>query len=87
MDLLDSKQTGDSSGVEHQTKNEIEKITEQLKITEVSSKGGSKYPKRKIYMGLRNRYLRTEMSEKLRFFTLLSELSFHILYEQKFLPF
>lgn len=83
MDLVDSKQTGDSLAAEHQTNNKITRIIKQLKITEVSSKGGSKYPKKKIYMGLRNGWLRTEMFEKLRFFTLLSELHFYIQYEQK----
>lgn len=87
MDLLDSRQTGDSLGAEHQTKSEIRRIIEQLNVTEVSSKGGRKYPRRKIYMGLRNGCLRTEMSEKLRFFTLLSELYFYIQCGQKILPF
>lgn len=79
MDLLDSKQTSDSLPAEHQAKNEISNSR-----LPVSSRGGRKYLKRKIYMGLmglRDGCLRTEMFEKLRFLILLSELSFSIQHE------
>jgi len=76
MGLSGSKQTADSLAAEHQTNNKIRKTAEHLKITEVSSKGGSKYSKMKVYKGPRNECLRTKVFEKLRYLTLLSELYF-----------
>ena len=54
MGVLGSKQTADSLAAEHQTNNKTRRIAEHLKITEISSKGGSKYPKMKVYKGPRN---------------------------------
>lgn len=73
MSLLGSKQTADSPAAEHQT-NKNRRLAEHLKIIEILSKGGSKYPKVKVYKRPRNECLRTKMFEKLRYLTLLSEL-------------